>query len=117
MAISHSTDPRNMGILDNADSYTKLTGPCGDTMEIWIKVNKGHISDISFMTDGCHNAVACCSAVTELVMGQSLQQALRINQDDILTTLNGLPEEDKHCALLTSKTLKRAISGYLSNNQ
>ena len=72
MTISHFTNPRNMGILDDADGYTKLTGPCGDTVEIWIKVDKGYISDISFITDGCNNAIACCSIATELAKGKRL---------------------------------------------
>jgi len=113
IGTKHFENPGNMGVLDDEDGYAKITGPCGDTVEIWIRVDNNCISDISFMTDGCINAIACCSAATELAKGKGLSNAQHINQENIITALEGLSEEDKHCALLASKTLKKAISNYL----
>ena len=113
IGTDHFEDPSNMGVLDNADGYAKITGSCGDTMAIWIKLDNNCISGISFMTDGCINAIACCRAATELAKGKRLADAKRIKQDDIIASLQRLPAEDKHCALLASNTLKKAISNYL----
>ena len=112
--IDHSMNPRNVGALDDADSFAKVTGPCGDTMEIWLKVKNDTISDASFMTDGCGTTIASGSMVTEMAKGKSISEAQKINQQDVLDALGGLPEESQHCALLAANTLKAAIRDYLT---
>jgi len=111
--IEHSLHPRNVGQLDDADGFARVTGPCGDTMEIWLRVRNGTISQASFMTDGCGTTIASGSMVTELVRGKSIIEAQRISQQDILDALGGLPEESQHCALLAANTLREAIRDYL----
>jgi len=111
--IEHSLNPRNVGQLDDADGFARVTGPCGDTMEIWLRVRNGTISQASFMTDGCGTTIASGSMVTELVRGKSIIEAQRISQQDILDALGGLPEESQHCALLAANTLREAIRDYL----
>jgi len=112
--VDYALNPRNVGSMDTADGYTSVTGPCGDTMEIWLKVNSDTISDASFMTDGCGTTIAAGSMVTELAKGKSVSQALRIGQEDVLFALDGLPEASKHCALLAANTLKAAVKDYLA---
>ena len=112
--IEHSMDPRNVGDLEDADGFAKVTGPCGDTMSIWLKVKNGAISDASFMTDGCGTTIAAGSMLTEMAKGKSISQAQKINQQDVLNALGGLPEESQHCALLAANTLKEAIRDYLA---
>ena len=112
--IDHSMDPRNVGDLDDADGFAKVTGPCGDTMEIWLKVKNGTIADASFLTDGCGTSIASGSMVTEMARGRSIGEARRTSQQDVLSALGGLPEESKHCALLAANTLKEAIRDYLT---
>jgi len=112
--IDHAMNPRNIGNLKDADGFAKVTGPCGDTMEIWLKVRNGTVSDAGFMTDGCGTTIASGSMVTELAKGKSVSQALRIGQEDVLFALDGLPEESKHCALLATNTLKAAVKDYLA---
>jgi nitrogen fixation NifU-like protein len=107
--IDHAMNPRNIGILQNADGFGRVTGSCGDTMEIWLKVRNGAIEDINFMTDGCGTSAASGSIVTEMAKGKSLTEAQGIGQQDVLDALGGLPEESEHCALLASNTLKVAI--------
>lgn len=112
--IEHSLDPRNVGDMENADGSASFTGPCGDTMKMWLKVKNGTISDASFMTDGCGTTMAAGSMVTEMVKGKSISQAQRISQQDVLSALGGLPEESEHCALLATDTLKTAVRDYLA---
>jgi len=112
--IEHSRNPRNVGDLENADGFACVTGPCGDTMEIWLKVKYGTITDASFMTDGCGTTIASGSIVTRLAKGKSAGEAQKIDQQDVLAALGGLPEESRHCALLAANTLKEAIKDYLA---
>jgi nitrogen fixation NifU-like protein len=111
--IEHSMHPRNIGELENADGFARVTGPCGDTMQIWLKVKDGTISSASFTTDGCGTTVASGSMITEMAKGKSVGEVQRIGQQDVLDALDGLPEESQHCALLASNTLKQAVKDYL----
>jgi nitrogen fixation NifU-like protein len=111
--IDHAMNPRNLGVMENADVYATITGPCGDTMEIWLKFDGSTILQSSFMTDGCGTSIASGSVVTELATGKDIREALAISQHDVLEALEGLPEESKHCALLASNTLKAALREYI----
>jgi len=113
IVVDHAMNPRNVGNMGNADGFASITGPCGDTMEIWLKVRNGSIVEASFMTDGCSTTIAAGSMVTELAKGKNVTQALKIGQQDVLSALGGLPEESQHCALLAANTLKEAIRDYL----
>jgi nitrogen fixation NifU-like protein len=111
--IDHSMNPRNVGDIEDADGFAKVTGLCGDAMEIWLKVKNGTVADATFMTDGCGTSIASGSMVTELAKGKSISEARRISQQNVLSALGGLPEESEHCALLAADTLKEAIRDYL----
>ena len=111
--VEHSMNPRNVGDIEDASGFAKVTGPCGDTMEIWLKVNSDTISDASFMTDGCGTTIASGSMVTEMAKGRTVFHAQKITQQDVLNALGGLPEESQHCALLAANTLKEAVKDYL----
>jgi len=113
-AIEHGMNPRNLGELEDADGFGRVTGSCGDSMHMWLKVKDGTISGASFMTDGCGTSIASGSMVTELAKGKSIAKALKISQEEILKALGGLPEESQHCALLAADTLKAAIKDYLA---
>ena len=113
--IDHIMNPRNLGVMENADGYASGSlGNCGDTMEIWLKIDGSKISRASFMTDGCANSIACGSAITEIVTGKEIKEAMLIGQQSVVDALGGLPEEDRHCALHTSNTVKEAIRDYLN---
>jgi nitrogen fixation NifU-like protein len=112
--IDHFLNPRNLGELGDADGFGKVTGPCGDTMQICLRVNDGKITEVAFMTDGCGTTIACGSMTTELAKGKAVTEALRITQDGILKSLDGLPEDDIHCSLLAANTLKEALRDYVS---
>jgi len=112
--IEHSMNPRNLGNLEDADGFARVTGPCGDTMSIWLKVNGNTIINASFMTDGCGTTIASGSMVTEMVKNRSIGEAQKISQQDVLDALGGLPQESEHCALLAANTLKAAIRDYIA---
>jgi|WetSurMetagenome_2_1015567.scaffolds.fasta_scaffold456624_1 nitrogen fixation protein NifU and related proteins len=112
--IEHARNPRNMGEMSDADGFARINGPCGDTMEIWIRVNNNAIVQSAFMTDGCGTSVASGSMVTEVARGKSVFEAQKISQNDVLAALGGLPESSQHCALLAATTLKAAVKDYLA---
>jgi len=112
--IDHAMNPRNVGDMGNADGFGRVTGSCGDTMEIWLKVRNGIVADATFLTDGCGTSIASGSMVTELVKGKSIPQAQKVTQQGVLDALGGLPEDSLHCALLAAETLKEAIKDYFA---
>jgi len=113
-AIDYATNPRNFGDMAGANGFGRVTGPCGDTMEIWLKVKDGIVAEATFSTDGCGTSIASGSMATELAEGRTISEVLKISQQDILKALDGLPEESAHCALLAANTLKEAIQDYIA---
>jgi len=101
--------PRNYGPLERWDGHVRITGPCGDTMEFWIQVSDRAIARATFITDGCGPSRAAGSMASELAIGKLVKEALRIEQNDVLEALGGLPKESEHCALLAANTLQAAI--------
>jgi len=108
--IEHNLDPKNVGSIPDADGYAKITGECGDTMEVWLKVSGDAIVKAGFSTDGCGTTVTTGSMVTEMAKGKSLDDAQKISQQDVLNALGGLPKDHEHCALLAAGTLRAAIA-------
>ena len=100
----------NFGRIERADGHCRFTGPCGDTMEIFLSVSNGHVARATFMTDGCAATVACGSVACDLVAGKALERVGEVTQEEILAALGGLPEEFLHCALLAATTLKAAAA-------
>jgi nitrogen fixation NifU-like protein len=114
IVIDHWQNPRNFRKIENPDGYAKVKGPCGDTMEMFIKIKEETISECAFQTDGCGTTIACGSISTELAKDKSFTQALAsVGSGEILEKLGGLPEVDVHCAHLAAETLRRALADYL----
>jgi nitrogen fixation NifU-like protein len=110
--LDHLVNPRNPGIMENPDGHARITGPCGDTMEFFLRVREDRIAQVSFMTDGCGTTLVSASMAVELATGRTIPGAAAITQQLILEQLGGLPEESQHCALLAANTLKEAIADY-----
>ena len=109
--IDHWQNPRNFRKILNPDGCAKVTGPCGDTMEMFIKSKEDTITACAFQTDGCGTSIACGSITSELAKDKSLTQATAgITPEEILEKLGGLPEESVHCAHLAAETLRRALA-------
>jgi nitrogen fixation NifU-like protein len=108
--------PRNFGVLDHPDGYARITGPCGDTMEIFLQVEEHRISRATFTTDGCGPSLASGSIATQLAVGKSPEETRAITSRVILEALGGLPKESEHCALLAVNVLSHAVSQYLTKS-
>lgn len=114
VVIDHTLNSRNRGDIPQADGYASITGPCGDSIEMWLKVTDGRIVKATFEPDGCATTVACGSMATEMITGKTPVEAARISQQDILDALGGLPPANEHCALLAANTIKETVKDYLS---
>ena len=113
-AINYYLEQPNMGSLSDADQVTELTGPCGDTMKVYLKVEEGRIQDAKIQVLGCPGAVASAMVAMDLVKGKTLEEALEIKDRDIFRVLEELPDQKIHCVRLAVKTLEKAVNEYLS---
>ena len=120
--IDHYNEPRNVGSLDksDADVGTGLGGApeCGDVMKLQIQVNPetNEIEDAKFKTFGCGSAIASSSLATEWVKGKSIDQAMSIQNTEIVEELS-LPPVKIHCSVLAEDAIKAAISDYKSRKE
>ncbi len=115
--LQHYRNPRNVGEIENADGIgIYMSDFCGDITKFWIRVVEDRITDAKYKTQGCAASIACGSVLTELVKNRSIEEALKITKDDVLTSLGGLPEQKIHCSMLAEDSLKDAIRDYLSRN-
>lgn len=113
--LEHFLNPKNMRNISDPDGYAKVTGSCGDTMEVYLKLKNGEVTQASFQTDGCIASIASGNMAIEMVKGKTIPEA-QIGEDEILEALGGLPEDHVHCALLASNTLKEAVKDCSSEN-
>ncbi len=111
--LDHWMHPRNYGPLENADGHARITGPCGDTMEIFVKVDGERIAQAGFLTDGCMTTIVAGSMMVELATDKRISQAMALTQADVLDALGGLPTENEHCALLAANALRGALEDHL----
>jgi nitrogen fixation protein NifU and related proteins len=112
--LEHFRNPHNYGQMKNPTSIGEVGNiVCGDVMKLYIKIVKDKITDIKFETFGCAAAIATSSVITDLVKGKTIEEALRINKDDIIKSLEELPPIKIHCSLLSVDALKEAIYSYL----
>lgn len=102
----------NVGVLKNANLIYSYTGPCGDTIKLYLKINGETIENASFECIGCVAAYASTSALTELIKGKTLKEAKQMGEEHILKRLGGLPESHMHCPRLAVTTLRKAIEEY-----
>ena len=118
--IDHYNEPRNVGsFIKEEDSVgTGLVGApeCGDVMKLQIKVENDKIVDAKFKTFGCGSAIASSSLATEWIKGKSVDEAMAIQNTDIVEELS-LPPVKIHCSVLAEDAIKAAISDYKNRNQ
>lgn len=111
-AIDYYLKKVNVGVIENPSAHEVYTGPCGDTMEVYLEIKSGVIKDAKFQAIGCAGAFASGSALMEMVKGKPLQEAEKIEEQDIIDFLGGMPKQKFHCACLAKRTLKRTIEKY-----
>jgi len=111
-AIKFYIDKVNVGELKDHNACFTYTGPCGDTMEIFLKIKDDVIEDAKFQAIGCAGAFSAGSALTAMIKRKTLEQAEKFNEGDIMDYLGGIPESKIHCACLSVRTLEKAIRQY-----
>jgi len=111
--MDHFSNPRNVGEIPDASGVGTEGNPvCGDLMTIYITVEDDIITDIKFKTFGCGAAIATSSMITEMAIGKTLDEALKITRDDVAEELEGLPPVKMHCSNLAADALRAAIEDY-----
>jgi len=114
-AIEYYTKKVNVGEIEDPDAFFTYTGSCGDSMEIYLKVESGVIKDAKFQAIGCAGAFSSGSALCEMIKGKTLGEAEQIGEDDIVGHLGKIPPQKIHCACLAKRTLQKAIKQYREN--
>jgi len=111
--IKHFKNPKNMGSMKDPDGVGEIGNPrCGDILKLYIKVKDNKIKDIKFETLGCAVAIAVSSVITEMAKNKTLEEAIKITEEDIAKKLGGLPAFKMHCSNLAAQALKKAIKNY-----
>lgn len=116
-AIQYFLGKESIGVIEDANQITDVTGPCGDTMKISLNIEDDRISDAKMQVLGCPGAVASGCAVASLAKGRSLEEAGRINLEVLYKELEKLPDQKIHCARLAIRTLKKALEAYQQKDQ
>ena len=108
--IEHAQRPQNNYPLSEFDGRARITGTCGDTMEVWVKVRDGVVEQATFTTDGCAVSHACGSMTTCMAEGRPLEEIEALEAEHIIKAFRGLPPDHEHCADLSSSALKVACA-------
>jgi nitrogen fixation NifU-like protein len=111
-AIKYFQARDNIGVINDADQVTNVTGPCGDTIKISLNIEGETINDAKIQVLGCPGAVASGCAVVNLARGKTLEEASQIDLDTLYKELEKLPDQKIHCARLAVKTLQKALNEY-----
>jgi len=111
-AIKYYLTRPGWGVLDDATQASQLTGPCGDTMKIFLRLSGETIDEARIQVLGCPGAIASACAMTQMVKGMTLDQALDLKDSDIVREIVDLPDTKAHCVRLAVKTLQKAILEY-----
>ena len=109
--LDHFQNPRHAGEIADADGAAEIENPaCGDVLRITLKTDAGRISQVRFKAKGCVAAIACGSALTELVVGKTLIEARQLQRDDVSAAVGGLPQASTHAAQLALDALSAALN-------
>jgi nitrogen fixation NifU-like protein len=111
--IDHFMHPRNVGEIENPDAMAVVGDPaCGDFIRVYLRVEDDRISAFKFLTQGCPGAISTSSIATELAIGKTLEEALKLTDNDVIEAAGGIPARKAHCSLLAIRGLHQAITHY-----
>lgn len=111
--LDHFLNPRNIGKVDNPDAEVRVGDPnCGDYIELSLRLEQGKIAELKYKVYGCIGAISTSSALSELALGKSIEEAMNITDDDVVTYLKGIPDNKRHCSLLGVRGLHEALKRY-----
>jgi nitrogen fixation NifU-like protein len=110
---AHYANPRNVGSVDNPSGRAIVRSPIdSDTVLITLRIDNGVIQDVKFKCMGCAVAIACSSAATEMVLGQAVEQAYEIKEQEVADALGGIPEYKMRCSNLAPQAIRKAIEDW-----
>ncbi|MGD0738012.1 MAG: iron-sulfur cluster assembly scaffold protein [Terracidiphilus sp.] len=108
--LDHFEHPRNAGTIADADASARIENPaCGDILELSLKIDGDRIAEICFRAKGCVAAMACASALTELVRGKSIGEARKLTREDVLRAVGGLPPASSHAGHMAMDALDAVL--------
>ena len=111
-------NPKNVGEIENASGVgTVGNASCGDIMQISLKIENDIIVDAKFKTFGCAAAIATSSTATDMIIGMTVEEALKVTNKKVIECLGGLPSQKIHCSVLAEEAIKKAIEDYLAKKQ
>lgn len=108
-AINYYINKPHMGQIPDADIISEMTGTCGDTMGIYIKMDNGVVGDAKYQVMGCAGAISAAMAVVDLIKGKDLDFARSIDDGTVYKVLQEIPVKKHHCIQLAVKTLHKAL--------
>jgi len=115
--LDHFQNPRNTGEVAEADAAAEIENPaCGDVLRLTLKVSEGLIIRAQFKAKGCVAAIACGSALTELIAGKTLHEARNLRREDVSAAVGGLPQASTHAAQLAVDALSAALRNLRSQS-
>ena len=116
--MDHFKNPRNVGEIKDASGVGEVGNPvCGDMMTFYVKIEDNIVKDVKFKTFGCGAAIAVSSIVTEMAIGKTIDEALKITKAMVAQELDGLPPNKMHCSNLGADALHKAIEDYLNKQK
>jgi nitrogen fixation NifU-like protein len=107
--INEYRKPYHFGSITQPDTKAEIKGPCGDTMQIQLRLSNDIIKEAYFVTDGCGPTIACGSMLMKIIEGKHLSEIRKLTEMQLIQALDGLPSDHTHCATLTMMTLRQAI--------
>jgi NifU-like protein involved in Fe-S cluster formation len=111
-AIEYYLNKKNVGVIETPSVHAAYTGPCGDTLEVYLAVESDVITDAKFQAIGCAGAFSSGSAMMEIIKGKTVEEAREVTEGDIIDFLGGLPQQKFHCTCLANRTLQMALRKY-----
>lgn len=111
--VDHFLHPHNIGEIKKPDGYAQIGNMvCGDQLDFFLKVEKGKIKDVKFLSFGCASNIATASLMTQKVKGMTIEAAKKYKWEKIVSGLGGLPHQKVHCSVMAVQGLKKAIADY-----
>ena len=108
--LDHFQNPRNAGDLPDADATVELENPvCGDVVRLSLRMQDGRVAKVRFKAKGCVPAIACASALTEMVLGKTPQEACKLTPEELAQAVGGLPQASSHAVQLALDALSSAL--------
>lgn len=109
--LDHFQNPRNAGEIADPDATAEIENPaCGDILRLTLKGSSGRITEAQFKAKGCVAAIACGSALTELIVGRTMDEVLNLRREDLTGAVGGLPQASTHAAQLALDALSLALT-------